>query len=1092
MAQQDPDLLASARRVQTGLQKFWTLQKELEARRATLRQEIDKSLVALERRAILLQWQGEPLAKVLPMTESESSLLTLLQELRRLPPSDSLEDGVVDGLLASVAESVRVIERPAKRVFASQRSRGSRERAIEFLRWVVGWHGTNQIGVRAHQLEVALAAQVPPPTRVEELLAPLFERRDHPGSRGTMPQFLDGEAAQQAAAVLDDLRSWVATIADSRERTLSAARALLEAELGKLLHLKRSPGDSGTEARRTLWLTVAGETWQGEFDRAIARVDAVERPSEAVALLRQLASWEALLQLAPSPHDQAVDECLAPLVPALTSATGAIVIPAGGEDADRLSHLADEASNRQRKLQSAFALARPDSQFEPWNQLEERLGTYQRLLREVGFELWVDTSETPPLALDQTACGSLLEALETVSNAEELVESARAAACDAGVVIRRAEADRLVGQMPVDQLRNASDGRVRVAPLVNAGINTVGMVLEWQRNLEFLPGMGEASAGSALSAALSIWHATLEEIPVRIDIMNRTAEATNLLARMAEWDAIRKARPRPDELEVFEKFGAIQRHLAVARGVIVMPDEDLPEVEFRRAAEMLLQRSAALRGGRQDESGCPVEDPWDDFLARPADYFTMLAELGFALEDQEKLHGDLPEEIVDAIRLQELHTDHLQASLRGYQAFAARFALVQRKVVIGDEMGLGKTIEALAVLAHLRASGSQHFIVICPAAVVTNWVRETASKSTLRPYRLHGSARDQEARNWVRAGGVAVTTFDSLGWFERLPDNPEIACVVVDEAHYIKNPQALRTQRAVALLDASPRAMLLTGTPLENRVEEFRNLASYIRPDLTVDASDFAPKRFRRQIAPAYLRRNQEDVLAELPDLIEIEEWLPLGHAEMVDYERAVNEGSFHAMRRAVMLAGRASQKVQRLLEIVEEAEANARRVIVFSYYLDVLNLLAELVPGEVMGPITGSVPAAARQQIVDAFGVSDGGTVLLAQIVAAGQGLNIQAASVVVICEPQVKPTLEAQAIARAHRMGQVRSVQVHRLLSEEGVDRRLVEILSDKRRLFDEFARDSEMVAVAPEALEVTEAALARQVVAEERERLSRAASR
>jgi SNF2 family DNA or RNA helicase len=100
-------------------------------------------------------------------------------------------------------------------------------------------------------------------------------------------------------------------------------------------------------------------------------------------------------------------------------------------------------------------------------------------------------------------------------------------------------------------------------------------------------------------------------------------------------------------------------------------------------------------------------DPWDDFLARPADYFAMLAELGFLTEDEAKTHGDLPDEIVDAVRQLELDTEHLIASLRGYQSFGARFALVQRKVIIGDEMGLGKTIEALAVLAHLRAKGSQ-------------------------------------------------------------------------------------------------------------------------------------------------------------------------------------------------------------------------------------------------------------------------------------------------------------------------------------------------------------------------------------------------
>ena len=110
----------------------------------------------------------------------------------------------------------------------------------------------------------------------------------------------------------------------------------------------------------------------------------------------------------------------------------------------------------------------------------------------------------------------------------------------------------------------------------------------------------------------------------------------------------------------------------------------------------------------------------------------------------------------------------------------------------------------------------------------------------------------------------------------------------------------------------------------------------------------------------------------------------------------------------------------------------------------------------------------------------------LVAQIQAGGVGLNIQAASAVVICEPQLKPTTEWQAIARARRMGQLNSVQVHRLLSEDAVDERIVEILARKSALFDEFARVSETAEAAPEAVDVSEAELARQVVAVERERL------
>lgn len=255
---------------------------------------------------------------------------------------------------------------------------------------------------------------------------------------------------------------------------------------------------------------------------------------------------------------------------------------------------------------------------------------------------------------------------------------------------------------------------------------------------------------------------------------------------------------------------------------------------------------------------------------------------------------------------------------------------------------------------------------------------------------------------------------------------------------------------------------------------------------LVVDTSGMSPRLFRKQVAPAYLRRNQEDVLTELPDLVEVDEVLPMSTADAHAYREAVAAGNFMTMRQAAMLQGGHSEKMHRLKKIVVEAEDNGRRVIVFSHFREVLNQVAAAMPGQVFGPLTGSVAAVARQRMVDDFSRAGHGAVLVSQIVAGGVGLNIQAASVVVICEPQLKPTTEWQAIARARRMGQLDSVQVHRLLSEEGVDQRVTEILARKSALFDDFARVSATANSAPEAFDITEAELAREVVAAERERL------
>lgn len=677
----------------------------------------------------------------------------------------------------------------------------------------------------------------------------------------------------------------------------------------------------------------------------------------------------------------------------------------------------------------------------------------------------------------------LPDAIRTIERALAEEQRFRSAAVAAGEAVRKREVSRMLAEMPVERLKDATRGRLRIGPLTDAGITTIQSVLDRGAQLEHLPGIGATTATRMRGAAQSLWQTTYEEMPVRVDIKNRSAEATDLLRRLGAWDATRKTKSATSDLARAEELTPLVRaldkkvsHLAVLCGTRSVTD-------FRESVEAVCRRARQI-AGTAGHSGSG--DPWDDFLRRPADYFAMLAELGFITEDEQKAHGDLPDDIVEAVRKLELDTQHLSASLRGYQSFGARFALVQRKVIIGDEMGLGKTIEALAVLAHLRSKGAHHSLVVCPAAVVTNWVREVQSKSTMRPHRIHGPGRASAARHWTRNGGVAVTTFETLGWFEEYVALPDLGCVVVDEAHYIKNPTALRTQRAARIVNSSSRAILLTGTPLENRLDEFRHLVGYLRPDLVVDADELAPRRFRRQVAPAYLRRNQEDVLTELPDLVEVDEWLPLSKKDAGAYREAVVAGNFMAMRQAAMLQGNKSEKMQRLVEIVEEAEDNGRRVIVFSHFREVLDRVARALPGQVFGPLTGSVPSAARQVMVDQFSAAGHGAVLVSQIVAGGVGLNIQAASVVVICEPQLKPTTEWQAIARARRMGQLESVQVHRLLSEEGVDRRVTEILAKKRALFDDFARISDTAESAPEAVDISEADLAREVIAAERERL------
>ncbi|NED12693.1 DEAD/DEAH box helicase, partial [Streptomyces sp. SID9124] len=487
---------------------------------------------------------------------------------------------------------------------------------------------------------------------------------------------------------------------------------------------------------------------------------------------------------------------------------------------------------------------------------------------------------------------------------------------------------------------------------------------------------------------------------------------------------------------------------------------------------------------------------WVDFELRSAEYYSLLAELSGSGPDRDAAEGFLPSGMADRVRGLRLDDARLRVSLRGYQSFGARFALVQKRVILGDEMGLGKTVQAIAALAHLAARGETHFLVVCPASVLINWSREVRARSTLRALPVHGPERREAFAEWRETGGVALTTFDAL---HTLPD-PEDAGVrpgmlVVDEAHYVKNP-ATRRSRAVSGWSArTDRVLFLTGTPMENRVEEFRSLVRQLRPELApaVSAGQGAAgsEAFRRAVAPAYLRRNQRDVLTELPAVVQVDEWEEFSEGDLLAYREAVAEGHFMRMRRAAYARPETSAKLNRLRELVAEAAGNGLKVVVFSYFREVLDAVRGALGEGVFGPLSGSVAAGRRQELVDGFAAAEGHAVLLCQIQAGGVGLNLQAASVVILCEPQIKPTTEHQAVARAHRMGQIRTVQVHRLLAADSVDQRMLDIVARKERLFDAYARRSDVAETTPDAVDVSEGELALRIVEEEQRRLRAFAS-
>lgn len=758
-------------------------------------------------------------------------------------------------------------------------------------------------------------------------------------------------------------------------------------------------------------------------------------------------------------------------------------------------------AERRRLASEAAALL---DELHAWGTEHDAAGMVERwatpVPRVVADDLTLDdlTEERLALRLDDGVSLGMLRPASFGELPRALADLAAAVASEAPYIAevrRSAEALRapLVAEklatMPVTELTRVTTDRLRPDLLLDSGHSTVAAVRALNLNqLTEIHGIGPTTARATRRAAEAMVELTAAETAVRIDPEHRTLEAEEVLAALAAWDAVRRTRGAADDLRTAELLSPLGPALTdeVTRALVVTGTERVSALAD--AIDAVLRRADLVAAATP---GQPPTEVWSDFLARPAEYHALLAELGYLSRDEERVYGELPTDLVDEVRAQPLRTDHLKVTLRGYQAFAARFALSQRRVVIGDEMGLGKTVEALAVLAHLWATGAQHFLVVCPAGLVTNWVREIQRHTDLPVHRLHGegfrtpAAWESRATAWRTGGGIAVTSYSTLDHL--IPRDVQLAGLVVDEAHYVKNPKTYRAREVRRRIDVADRVLLMSGTPMENHVGDFTTLLGYIRPEL-VAGEELPPRLFRRQVAPAYLRRNIEDVLDELPDLVEITEWVDMSEADREAYRTAVEAGNFAAMRRAAMLSGKASAKVERLLELVVEAEETGRRMVVFSYFRDVVASLAEVLPGEVFGPLTGDVPPDRRQRIIDEFSEADHGAVLLSQITTGGVGLNIQAASVVVICEPQLKPTTEAQAIGRAHRMGQLRSVQVHRLLSEGAVDERIAEALADKRAQFDAFARESAMADASPEAVAWADAEIddTAALVAAEQERL------
>ena len=447
-----------------------------------------------------------------------------------------------------------------------------------------------------------------------------------------------------------------------------------------------------------------------------------------------------------------------------------------------------------------------------------------------------------------------------------------------------------------------------------------------------------------------------------------------------------------------------------------------------------------------------------DYKEHAIQYYTVIEKLA-DIEIKDDIDEDIDVSLLKQIQSTPLLLESFHTELRHYQEFGTKYILHQKRVLLGDEMGLGKTIQAIAAMNHLHLKGHRYFLVICPAGILLNWKREIEKLTDMQAYMLHGiSFSDFEI--WKSDGGIAIINYEGLDKIILDKDFP-LDMVVVDEAHFVKNKDAQRTRNTIRIIEQAEYALYMTGTAIENNVDEMCYLIECLNPSIASEVRDMKylakADLFRKKIAPVYLRRKRSDVLMELPELTIHDEWCMMNEEEIFSYRKAVESGNFMAMRR-VSWDSLNSTKAGRMVELCLQALSEGRKVVIFSYFLETLSFVTDLLLGKSLPVISGKLSLEKRQEILRQFDEPIA-QVLPIQIRAGGIGLNIQTAEIVILCEPQLKPSDEMQAISRIYRMGQVNHVFVYRLLSADTIDEVLVKRLHEKQNIFNQFADESEI---------------------------------
>ncbi len=507
-------------------------------------------------------------------------------------------------------------------------------------------------------------------------------------------------------------------------------------------------------------------------------------------------------------------------------------------------------------------------------------------------------------------------------------------------------------------------------------------------------------------------------------------------------------------------------------------------VELSKELQARLQKMEALLHQRGKGAALPTlgANVFDE----------LLADLGDLNVDQEwTLQLDRVEE---ARQLKPTIPTDFDAQLRDYQEEGYRWLMRLAAWGVGaclaDDMGLGKTVQALAVLTSRAENGPA--LVLAPASVTRNWLRETARFAPSLTPKLLASSKEVEMLADLGPGDLLLVSYGLLPYIDVVLQEIHFATIILDEAQAIKNAASQRAQAVVAL--QGDFKVATTGTPIENNLLELWSLFRFLNPGLLGSQEAFASKyarplsiggntevlrdQLRNLVQPFILRRRKDDVLKELPAKTEIILEVEQSTKERALYEAIRREAleqlasatpdqqRFMVLKQLTRLRQAAchpklvranskleSSKLALVGETIQELLDNGHKALIFSQFVQHLKLVEDWVKGQGIEYLylDGSTPGKKREELVQRF-QSGQAKLFLISLKAGGTGLNLTEADYVLHLDPWWNPAVEDQASDRAHRMGQLRPVTVYRFVSLGTIEEKIIELHADKRDLADQ----------------------------------------